>query len=189
MRVLYRTCHMRVAGTQELLSHVRWAPRNKHPSYERPILVKMLDDNCDFSKEMGLLQAMQMASADTLVDVNMVIRRMDQEIVAALQCLPDWVGCLKLEKCEWPLEPAAYVQLGRAIPPKCRELRAREACAPLEVLRCIGIGANERRKGLSAELLLVESGLKEHVDEPEWVGDHVVLCSAFWHNYDWYRDV
>ncbi len=172
-----------VAHTQERLqdavarlSKVYWAPLESKNIYIDEGDTQRISNR---RGKLRLLQAMQFG-AEAITHVTLCDWCVDQEAIAAFQGIPDWVSHLTFHNFKWPLEPAAYVQLGRAVPPKCRSLKeeghgGRRRDATLDVMRSICVGAKERMMGVSAERLVVElpSGRTEH--EPEWFGEHVVL--------------
>lgn len=153
------------------LSHMRWTSEGDEVTVSRHHIGEQY---ADLTTQLRLLRAIQFSSAEAVGLFILYEQNMNQEAITSLQGIPDWVGTLQLLDCEWLLEPAAYVELGRALPPTCRVLGARYSKAPIEVVRSICVGASERRQGADA----VQLSVGYHADcAPEWFGEHVLLCA------------
>ncbi len=134
----------------------------------------------DLQAQVRLLQAMQLEGGDSYElsppKLNLTLC-MDEATIATLQDLPAWRWYLDFRECEWPLEPAAYVRLGQAIPPSYGEwgFVRWEKPVPYEAVLAMCRGANKRREGLAP--LMVKACRDSPLEwrEVEWVGAHVVI--------------
>ncbi len=128
------------------------------------------------STQLSVLRAMEFKPLGEQGYVQLALRdcSLTSDVVAALSGLPEWRGCLNLNSCKWPCEPAVYTQLAHRIPTSY--LRWNVQTWDKKALGSICQGVNQRRQGLGLPPLklsmhsLTWAGLKS----AGVVGEHVV---------------
>ncbi len=154
------------SNSSRQLTTVQWAPLSG-----RKVHITLCGSHCLlFLPSLSLLRGLRFTEG-TEVCITFQKVFMTDQVMAALQGLPELSGSLAFEKCTWPLPAPGYARLAQYVPTSYASWHVQCEQAVLDSI-CVGI--NEARARLGARPLPVYA----HIDKVRRVGEHVVLKHA-----------
>lgn len=133
-----------------LIDHSLYRRLPSFTPFSHEFTVRGTDDAALLRARLSVLRAMRLvdhAQAERTCRVSITGLTMTTDTMQAFSALPDWGGELSIGVDTWPLQPAAYKELGRQVPVTYSTWRFQGSVLP-DVLDSISDELNARRAGM-----------------------------------------